>query len=192
MTQATLTAIIGGIGAGKSVVSNILRALGYDVYDSDTRAKRIIDSNADLRIAIADATSQDVLNADGSLNRPTLANIVFNDKSKLAALNALVHGAVRDDVSTWRNANAGKHLFIETAILYQSHLDKMVDDVWEVVAPDNVRIARVMARNNISAEQVRQRIAAQQFTPDTPHPCIHTITNDNSTPLLPQLLPLLK
>jgi dephospho-CoA kinase len=192
MANTHLTAIIGGIGAGKSVVSNILRAMGYDVYDCDAHAKTIIDTDAALRKAIADATSPNVLFADGSLNRPALAAIVFNDAQKLAALNALVHGAVRTDIELWSSANAGKHLFIETAILYQSHLDRMVNDVWEVQAPEDVRIARVMARNNISAEQVQQRIAAQTFTPDVPHPCIHTITNTDTTPLLPQILSLLK
>lgn len=186
-----LTAIIGGIGAGKSVVSDILRAMGYDVYDSDSRAKAIMDNDAELRQKIAAAIAPEVLNADGTLNRPILANIVFNDADKLSQLNKLVHGAVRNDVANWRNANAGKHLFIETAILYQSGLDKMVDDVWEVTAPTNVRIARVMARNNITAEQVQQRISSQQYTPSQPHRHIYTLANDNTHAILPEIERLL-
>jgi dephospho-CoA kinase len=191
MTQTHLTAIIGGIGAGKSVVSNILRAMGYEVYDSDSRAKAIIDGDSALRKNIAAATSANVLFADGTLNRPALAAIVFNDAAKLEALNQLVHGAVRHDVQQWREANNGKHLFIETAILYQSHLDTLVDDVWEVTAPESVRINRVMARNNITAEQVKQRIKSQTYTPVNPHPHIHTLINDNAQPILPQIINLL-
>lgn len=187
-----LTAIIGGIGAGKSVVSNTLRAMGYKVYDSDTEAKAIIDNDLNLRFRIAAEISPTVLNADKTLNRPALAKIVFNNADKLNALNRLVHGAVRKDVAQWSEANAGEHLFIETAILYQSKLDEMVDDVWLVDAPEDVRIARVMARNNITAEQVRQRIASQQHTPSTPHPHVYTIINDDTHAILPQIVSLLK
>lgn len=190
MTRHT-TAIVGGIGAGKSVVSKILCAMGYEVYDSDSRAKAIIDNNLALRQSIAREISPDVLNADSTLNRPALAKIVFNDDAKLSVLNRLMHGAVRYDIIAWQEGHSGKHLFIETAILYQSQLDKLVDEVWEVTAPEAVRIDRVMERNHISADEVRSRIDAQQYTPEHPHPNIHTINNDNIQPLLPQIISLL-
>jgi dephospho-CoA kinase len=187
-----LTAITGGIGAGKSFVSNILRQLGYNVYDCDSRAKIIIDSDLQLRLDIADAISHDVLFEDNSLNRPALANIVFKDRLKLNALNKLVHGAVRRDIIHWCDNNqSSQRLFIETAILYESHLDKLVNDVWCVCAPEEIRIERVMARNNFTAEQVRQRIEAQNFTPENPHPNTFTIINDGKSELLLQINTLL-
>lgn len=187
-----LTAITGGIGSGKSVVCNVLRTLGYEVYDCDLRARAIMDGDEALKKRLADAFGNDIINEDGSLNRQALGTIVFNDPEKLEALNAMVHGDVKDDIVTWRTGHSKQtRLFIETAILYQSGLDKMVDDIWEVTAPEEIRIARVIARNNLTAAQVRARIAAQRFPVPAQHPPVRHIINDGHRPLLPQILGIL-
>lgn len=187
-----LTAITGGIGSGKSVVSNVLRTLGYEVYDCDLRARAIMEGDEALKKRLADAFGNDIINEDGSLNRQALGAIVFNDPEKLEALNAMVHGAVKDDIVAWRTGHSKQtRLFIETAILYQSGLDKMVDDIWEVTAPEEIRIARVIARNNLTAAQVRARIAAQRFPVPAQHPPVRHIINDGHRPLLPQILGIL-
>ena len=187
-----LTAITGGIGSGKSVVSNVLRTLGYEVYDCDLRARAIMEGDEALKKRLADAFGNDIINEDGSLNRQALGAIVFNDPEKLEALNAMVHGAVKDDIVAWRTGHSKQtRLFIETAILYQSGLDKMVDDIWEVTAPEEIRIARVIARNNLTAAQVRARIAAQRFPVPAQHPPVRHIINDGHRPLLPQILEIL-
>lgn len=191
--MSRLTAITGGIGSGKSVVCNVLRALGYEVYDCDLRARGIMDGDAALKNRLSEAFGKNIVGSDGSIDRPALGAIVFNDPEKLDILNALVHGAVKDDIAAWCDRlSAQPRLFIETAILYQSGLDKMVDDIWEVTAPEDVRIARVMARNNLTAEQVRSRIEAQRFPVPAQHPPVATILNDGHTPLLPQVLALLE
>ena len=187
-----LTAITGGIGSGKSVVCNVLRTLGYEVYDCDLRARAIMEGDEALKKRLADAFGNDIINEDGSLNRQALGAIVFNDPEKLEALNAMVHGAVKDDIVAWRTDHSKRtRLFIETAILYQSGLDKMVDDIWEVTAPEEIRIARVIARNNLTAAQVRARIAAQRFPVPAQHPPVRHIINDGHRPLLPQILEIL-
>lgn len=195
MNMSRLTAITGGIGSGKSVVCNVLRAMGYEVYDCDLRAKAIMDNDMALKRCLADALGADILNTDGTLNRPALSALVFGDPDKLVILNTLVHGAVRDDISCWRHKNEKEdpahRLFIETAILYQSGLDRMVDDIWEVTAPEDVRVRRVMLRNNLTAAQVRARIAAQRYPIPAHHPPTHTILNAPPVPLLPQILTLL-
>lgn len=187
-----LTAISGGIGAGKSVVSSVLRAMGYQVYDCDSRAKAIMDSDAALRLRIAEnLDAPEVLNSDGSLNRQELSRIVFDDHSKLNVLNSLVHGAVKADIRRWlaRLAAEGvRRAFVETAILFESGLDSQVDDLWQVVAPDDVRIRRVCRRNGLTPEQVRARIAAQStdIPPHFSRP-VTTIENAPGIPLLPQI-----
>lgn len=187
-----LTAVAGGIGSGKSVVCNILRALGYDVYDCDLRARTIMDNDSGLKERLACEFGAHVLHDNGAINRPVLSEIVFGDSARMAVLNSMVHGAVREDIRSWCIREDARRLFVETAILYQSGLDRMVTDIWEVTAPEETRIARVMRRNNLTADQVRTRIEAQSpFIPAT-HPPTYVIVNDGCTPLLPQILSLLQ
>lgn len=185
-------AITGGIGAGKSVVSRILRAMGLDVYDCDSEAKKLMDRSNAIKRRIADEIHCDAIKSDGEIDRALLASIVFNDTMKLQILNDIVHGCVREDIAGRVSVSPGKLFFIETAILYQSGLDRMADRVWEVTAPDDVRIRRVMRRNGCKAEDVAGRIASQQFIPEAPHPATDIIVNDDVTPVLPQIVSLLE
>lgn len=192
MKHAKLTAITGGIGAGKSVVSKILRTMGYLVFDCDSEAKHLMDCSAEIKAALIEKISPEAVDGRGNINRSHISQIVFSNSEKLEQLNTIVHTAVLNEIEQWRKINSDKiHLFVETAILYQSRLDKEVDDVWEVVAPDEVRILRVMERNHCSRQDVISRIEAQSFVPDVPHCSIQTITNDGFTPILPQIQNLL-
>lgn len=187
-----IVAITGGIGAGKSVVSRVLRALGYPVYDSDSRAKALMDSDAAIKERLAVEIAREVICGD-AIDRAALARIVFADSVKLAKLNAIVHEAVRLDIAGWVRRQSARRVFVETAILYQSGLNRMVDAEWRVTAPEALRIERVMARNGLSADAVRARIESQRFepAPDEPGPELHELLNDGATPLLPQIEALL-
>lgn len=181
-----IIAITGGIGAGKSVVSRALRSLGYPVYDCDERARQIQENDAEMRRTIGREVCAEALNADGTLNRPRLAACVFADAEKLQRLNRIVHGAVCRDLAEWAARHGGKQpLFVETALLHASGLDRMVNAEWRVVAPEELRIARVMARNGISRAQVEERIAAQEAEMDFAPTQI--ITNDGQTPIIKQI-----
>lgn len=186
-----IIAITGGIGAGKSVVSDILRAIGYPVYDCDSRARAIMDSDPAILRALADEISPEVIGRDGAIDRPKLASIVFNDPDKLQRLNSIVHAAVRADLQQWMGS-VGTLAFVETAILYQSGLDRMVDEVWEVAAPEALRIERVCRRNSLTPEQVQARISSQRFQPECPHPRVCHILNDGVHSLLLQIHSYLK
>ena len=182
-----IIAINGGIGSGKSVVSRIVTAMGYPVYDCDARARQLMDSSDEIKAAI----SADIHRAcikDGLIDRAMLASIVFEDKEKLAILNSIVHGAVREHFASWAENQPGTVCFVETAILYQSGMDTMVDEVWTVDAPLDLRIERVMKRNGLTREAVMSRITTQDsYTPATPHPLVRLIINDGGTPLLPRI-----
>ena len=97
-----LIAIAGGIGCGKSVVSHILSALGYQVYDSDSRAKKLMDNDDAIKQAIARQISPDAITSAGQIDRKHLAAVVFANKEKLQQLNSIVHGAVKRDIAAWR------------------------------------------------------------------------------------------
>lgn len=187
-----LIAIAGGIGSGKSVVCRILATKGYKVYDCDSEAKRIMDSAPRIISAIGERVCHEAVRPDGTLDRKILAAAVFSDPARLAALNSIVHGAVIDDIKAWCATHTGAdRLFVETAILYQSNLDRLVDEVWEVTAPEEVRVARACRRDNADAGAVRARVEAQKIYVETPHPDIHYIINDDTTPVLPQVNSLL-
>lgn len=182
-----LIAITGGIGAGKSVVSRVLMAMGYEVYDCDSRARQIMDLDADIVRRIGAEIDPSVI-VNGIIDRVKLSGIVFSDPVMLEILNRIVHGAVRADLAAWRNERTKAISFVETAILYESALDKMVDAVWNVTAPVDLRVARVMTRSQIDREAVLARISAQESTVvESPHPLIVTLSNDGINPLLPQI-----
>lgn len=187
-----LIAIAGGIGSGKSVVSRILRAMGKKVYDCDTEARRLMDNDENIKCRIEECIAPEVILADRSIDRRRLAAIVFADKKMLDTLNGIVHSAVRDDISRWKAANEKYGtLWVESAIIYESGIDAMVDEVWDVTAPVELRIKRVMSRNSMSREEVMRRIDAQSAVSHQPHPCLRTIVNDEVTPLLPQIQQLI-
>ncbi len=182
-------ALSGGIGCGKSTVAKILHAIGYHVYDCDSRAKILMDTSDEIKHRIKEEVSAETI-VDNAINRAVLGNIVFNNPDALLKLNEIVHHAVRNDINRWLSGN-DEVCFIETAILYQSHIDCMVDEVWEVQAPIDIRIERVMDRNGFTREQVKSRIESQQYTPERLHNNMHVINNDNVRALLPQIEALL-
>lgn len=184
-------AVSGGIGSGKSVVCRVLMALGYDVYDCDSRAKHIMDHDANIKRSLCQKISPEAVDEKGDIRRNVISKVVFSDPAKLAALNEIVHGAIRADITRWLKQHRGP-AFIETAILYQSGLDKMVDEVWEVEAPEDVRVLRVCRRSGLNAEEVKSRIAAQNLFVEQPHPLVRHIINDDCHSLLLQVNALLE
>ena len=187
--MAKLIAITGGIGCGKSIVSQILKEFGFQVYDCDCNAKYLMDNSPTIKDCLKSTFGNDII-IDGTINRVKLANIVFNNKEKLVKLNNIVHSSVKEDLISWKLENSHKKLlFVETAILYQSGLDMVVDEVWEVNAPLEIRIERVMKRNNISRQNVLSRIESQKYEILTQADYI--ITNDDKVAILPQLVTIL-
>ena len=174
-----LTAISGGIGCGKTIVSRMVEAMGFPVYDCDSQAARIMDEDEEIKRAIAERIHPEALRPDGSIDRRRLSEIVFADYEALQRLNDIVHAAVRNDVGRWSAQQTSPVSFVETAILYQSGLDRMVDAVWEVDAPLDLRVERVMKRNGIGRSEVLARIASQdRFVAEERHACVAIIVND--------------
>lgn len=186
MTPRTI-AITGGIGCGKSVVSRILRLRGYKVVDTDFHARAIMDTDEEIKRRLAEEIAAETV-VDGVIDRRRLARIVFADRRKLERLNAIVHGKVRESLTRMASEAAGP-LFVETAILFQSGLNRMVDAEWRVVCPPELRISRVMARNGISRDEVLARIGSQDHTPapSEPQPPLTLIHNDEVHSLLVQI-----
>lgn len=159
--------------------------MGYPVYDCDAEARRIMDSSESIKKEIARNICPAAITG-GVIDRRILSEAVFADTELLDRLNSLVHSAVRDDIARWA---ADKPLaFVETAILYQSGLHRMVDEVWNVTAPEEVRISRVMKRNSLDRASIERRINAQDsFKVVEPHELVREIINDDDVALMPQI-----
>lgn len=157
--------ITGGIGSGKSTLSELLRKHGYPVYDTDKKARRLQNEDALLVQHIKSLFGENCY-VEGKLNRPAVAALVFNNPELLQKLTALVHPAVKEDFINWqRNYNSEDLVFIESAVLFEGGFNLLTDKVILVTASEDIRIQRVIKRDKISREQVLSRIKNQ--IPDT-------------------------
>ena len=153
-------AICGGIGSGKSTVCQMFAERGVALYDSDSRAKALMNESEELRKALVAEFGEECY-ADGALNRSYLASRVFGSEEQLAKLNSIVHPAVKADFLRWAEGQEGDYCILESAILFESGFDAVVDKTVAVLAPLPLRIERAMARDGASREQIEARVKAQ-------------------------------
>ena len=153
--------LTGGIGSGKSTVSKILISKGFSVYNSDNRAKWLMNNDDNLKSNIISIFG-DKAYLKGSLNRKYLSAKVFNDSLKLKALNNLVHPLVAIDFKNWLIHQKSKDfVFKEAAILIESGAYKEMDKIIVVSCPENIRLERVLKRDGNSPELVKKRMQNQ-------------------------------
>lgn len=152
--------ITGGIGSGKSTVCRMLAERGVALYDADSRAKALMSTSEALRKALIECFGAETFTDEG-LNRAYLAGKVFNDAQQLSLLNSIVHPAVIADFEAWAEAQEGNYVVFESAILFEAGLEDRVDATVAVMAPEALRVERVMARDGHTQEQVLARIKNQ-------------------------------
>lgn len=174
-----IVGVTGGIGSGKTTVCKHFEALGVPVYYADDEAKNLYQTDAVLAAEVSALFGADIFE-NGVLNRPKLAEIVFNDKAKLAALNALVHPAVARNFNAWIEKQNAVYVLKEAAILIESGAYKAADQILLVSAPESIRIERVMQRDSVSETEVKARLS-KQWTDEQKRPfCTDEIVNDGS------------
>lgn len=184
--------LAGGIASGKSTVARICRLRGLHVYDCDSRARHITDSNPAISEAIARRFAPRApITDDGKIDRQALADIVFNNPEQLTWLNFLIHTEVRKDIAHTRQCISPSPIIIETAIPVTSAIADSVDAIWLVTAPSELRLARACSRDNAVPEKIIARIKAQNAEYDPLPPDMTTvIDNDGSGSLILSTLPL--
>lgn len=173
--------VTGGIGSGKSLVCAMLAERGVRTYDSDTAAKRLYDTDAQLLASVVDMFGTEVLDKDGKLDRRALGAIVFSDPEKLSKLEALVHPAVFRDFASWK-AGFGEDGFVvyESAIALEKGLpDGFADEIVYVDAPVEERVARACARDGRSKTDTDARVRAQASSKSDPR--ITYLIENNAT-----------
>lgn len=193
MEKPLIVGVTGGIGSGKSTVCRIFKVLGVPIYEADARAKAILDEDAVLRDSIRSIFGDTIIGPDGRIDRKVLASMVFGEanRERLAQLNASVHPAVFADTVKWVEAHAHHDYVIkEAAILFESGAYHGVHVKVMVTAPEEIRMARVMERDQSSREDVSARMASQWPEERKVAMSDHVIVNDGVIPLLPQVLAL--
>ena len=153
--------ITGGIGSGKTTVCKLFEKMDIPVYYADIEAKRLMNSDKELKQKIKELLGKEAYHRNGRLNRKYVASIVFNDKEKLDQLNALVHPAVGRDGKRWFAQQRSKYAIKEAALLVENASYKQLDFLIVVTAPVEMRIKRVVKRDKSDYNDVKLRIANQ-------------------------------
>ncbi len=183
--------LTGGIGSGKTIVARVFETLGIPVYYADDEAKRLMNTDPELRKSIIGLFGDKAYDQDG-LNRRFISSIVFNDPGKLQNLNSLVHPATIRDAEEWRKKQVAPYIIKEAALLFESGANRHLDLVIGVSAPLHLRIKRVMARDKISKDEVMKRISRQMDDEKKMKLCDFVIVNDEEEMILPQVLDIHK
>ena len=187
-----LIGITGGIGSGKSTVSNILNHLGYKVYNSDIRAQELLFESNDLKNRLIQLIGPKVL-VEEKINKKILSDIIFNNKSILKKINSIIHPEVIKDFKSW----VGKHsnekiLFKESALLFESGTYKDLDSIILVIAQKKIRIKRILQRDTYRTEDQILSIIKNQVSPSSVIEfCDFILENDEKELFLPKVISLL-
>lgn len=157
-------ALTGGIACGKSTVSGMLAALGASIIDADQISRSLTAPNGDALPDIRQTFGDSVFNADGTLNRPALSALVFNDKAAIEKLNAIIHPLVKQRMEDQRagcRKQGAPIVILDVPLLFEAHMQHMGDLVACVTAPQEVQIARMASRNGYTREEALSRIRSQ-------------------------------
>ena len=173
--------ITGGIGSGKSYVCRLLEQRGYTVYDCDSAAKRLIRISPFIRRRLTALIGPHTYLADGSLNKSAVAEYLLASEDHTHNIDRIVHPAVfRDFIQSGME-------WMESAIIYESGIYRLVDRVIVVTAPEELRIQRVMARDEISREKVLEWMSRQLPQDEVRQRADFEIVNDGVSDLQQQL-----
>ena len=180
--------ITGGIGSGKSTVCKVFRTLGIPIFEADPVAKELMNADPILREKLIHLFGESVYLTNQTIDRKYLSGIVFNNPSLLVQLNTIVHPAVRKSFEDWCETQQSPFVIHEAAILFESGFYKMMDKTIAVVTDEAERIQRVMKRNTISEEQVRQRIRNQWTDEQRIKLADFVIGNNDKELIIPQII----
>ena len=152
--------LTGGIGSGKSTIAAMFHELGVPVYNSDERAKHLMNTSKKIRKQLIELFGKKAY-LEGNLNRTYIAKKVFNDTDLLEQLNQIVHPVVRKDFLKWTKKQNAPYVIQETALLFENNAQELYDSVILITAPKELRIERVLSRDESTKEQIIARMNNQ-------------------------------
>ena len=153
--------LTGGIGSGKTTGAKFIEEMGFPVYFSDDRAKEIVNDDEVLKNRIKELLGDEAYDENGFYNRKYVSGIVFNDDEMRLQLNALIHPAVKIDFENWVENQNSEFVFKETALLFELKLNESCYKSVLVTADDNIRIKRVMDRDQKTYREIEAIIDKQ-------------------------------
>ena len=153
-------AITGGIGTGKTTISNMFSDKGVPVFNSDEIAKEIMNTNSLLKNEIVTAFGDKIYDKN-RLNKEYLSDAIFNNETLLKKINAIVHPYVADEFNSWIKEQDSKYIIYESAIIFENQVEDFFDKIICVTASEEDVISRVMKRNNFSVDKIKSIINKQ-------------------------------
>jgi len=185
MIKAGLT---GGIGAGKSYVGKVFSKLGIPIFIADIEARKIQLTNPEVIDKMIHLLGKDIYLQNGDINRKKLAYIIFNDKIALQSVNEIIHPAVRNAFEKWTKKQDAPYVIQEAAIIFENQQSKNFDKIITVTAPVDLKIKRVMERDNISKGEVLKRMKNQLPDEEKTRQSDYVINTNDKKLLLPQII----
>ncbi len=182
--------ITGGIGSGKSTICQFFRMIGIPVFEADAEAKELINTSDTIKNQLIAEFGRDIYLPNQVIDRKKLAGLIFNSPSLLAKVNQIIHPEVREHFFKWCDRQNSPYVVHEAAIMFESGFYRMMDFTILVTAPEQERIARVMKRENSTAESVKARIDKQWTDEQKAQLASFVLNNDNNELVLPLLVKL--
>ena len=183
--------ITGGIGSGKTYVASVFQSLGIPIFNADIQAKKLMTSSRKLIKLVKEEFGNDIYK-DSDLNKEKLASIVFSDSDKLQKLNSLVHPIVKEEFNNWYKKQTSPYVIKEAAILFESNSHIGLDAVICVSAPLELRMKRLLNRDNYSEKEIKKRIENQISQEEKQKLSDYIIVNDEKELLLPKIIKIHK
>lgn len=181
--------ITGGMGSGKSTIARIFSTFGIPVYDADRAAKRLVLTNNNIRHSIIKHFGE-ASYINGQYNKQHIAAIVFNNEEKLKLLNAIIHPATISDANNWFKLQTAPYALKEAALIFESGSEKYLDMVIGVFAPEEIRIQRIIERENTTAKHVIARMKKQMAEDEKMSRCNYVINNSGKESVISQVVEL--
>jgi len=179
--------ITGGIGSGKTYVASVFQSFGIPIFNADIQAKKLMTSSRKLIKLVKEEFGNDIYK-DSDLNKEKLASIVFSDSDKLQKLNSLVHPIVKEEFNNWYKKQTSPYVIKEAAILFESNSHIGLDAVICVSAPLELRVKRLLNRDNYSEKEIKKRIENQISQEEKQKLSDYIIVNDEKELLLPKII----
>ncbi|MGL4364517.1 MAG: dephospho-CoA kinase [Bacteroidales bacterium] len=184
--------ITGGIGSGKTFICKALQLLSIPIFFSDCETKAMYNDTPDIQSALIAIFGKDIFNESNRLNRRKLAQLVFNTPSLLEQLNMIAHPAIAKRFLNWVNQQTAPYVVQEAALIFETNSCCYLDKVIGVIAPERLRIERVIQRDHITEYEIKQRIMHQLSNDEIKCKSDFVIINDGKEVLLPQILQIHK
>lgn len=155
--------LTGGIGTGKSTVSNLLEVHGFKIVDADVASREAVEKGSEGLQQVKQVFGDKAVDQNGEMDRKYIGEIVFNDAKKRKELNQIIHPIVREIMNEQKEQylSEGYNVIMDIPLLFENNLQDTVDETWLVYASESIQVERLMERNDLSQEEAKARVYSQ-------------------------------